>query len=228
MQKLVSTIAGLTLFVSTVIGGTPSSTRAADAENVPGPRWPHTITTNDATIVVYQPQAIAWKEYRTLEVRVAVAVTKQGAQKPVLGALEASVDTHTDFDTRPVIISNRQLRSSRFPSLNTEQAAAMYVGAPRFPPSDPASVQIVRIEPTRPHERLGEIVVDTSTEPAPPIAEVEEKLRTEAGKLGADAVVVVLDRIQPVGAYVSGPWWGRSVDVITGRKVVGMAIRYQR
>jgi hypothetical protein len=39
---------------------------------------------------------------------------------------------------------------------------------------------------------------------------------------------LVVDRIQPVGAYVSGPWWGRSVDVVTGRKLVGVAIKYQR
>jgi len=80
---------------------------------------------NDATIVVYQPQAITWKEYRTLEVRMAVAVTRKDPNKPILGALEASVDTHTDFATRSVVISNRQLRSSRFPSLDTQQAAAM-------------------------------------------------------------------------------------------------------
>jgi hypothetical protein len=103
-----------------------------------------------------------------------------------------------------------------------------YVGAPHFPPSDPSRVEIVRTEPTRPHERLGEIMVEASTNPPPPITEVEDKLRMEASKLGADAVVVVVDRIQPVGAYVSGPWWGRSVDVVTGRKLVGVAIRYQR
>jgi hypothetical protein len=103
-----------------------------------------------------------------------------------------------------------------------------YVGAPHFPPSDPAAVEILRTEPARPHERLGEIEVDASTEPAPPIAEVEDKLRAEAAKMGADAVVVVHDRIQPVGAYVSGPWWGRDVDVIEGRKLVGVAIKYRR
>jgi hypothetical protein len=101
-----------------------------------------------------------------------------------------------------------------------------YVGAPHLPPSDPASVEILRAEPIRPHARLGEIVVDASTEPAPPITEIEDKLRAEAAKLGANAVVVVVDRVQPTGAYVSGPWWGRSVDVITGRKLVGVAIRY--
>ena len=49
-----------------------------------------------------------------------------------------------------------------------------------------------------------------------------------AAKLGADAVVVVYDRVQPTAAYVSGPWWGRSIETISGRKVVGVAIRYKR
>jgi hypothetical protein len=102
-----------------------------------------------------------------------------------------------------------------------------YVGAPRLAPRDAATVEIVRVEPTRPHDRLGEIMVDASTDPAPPVAEVEDKLRTEAGKLGADAVVVVYDRLEPVGAYVYGPWWNRSLNTITGRKVVGVAIKYR-
>ena len=109
-----------------------------------------------------------------------------------------------------------------------DATTTQYVGAPHFPPSNPAAVEILRTEPMRPHERLGEVVVDASTEPAPPIAEVEDKLRAEAAKLGADAVVVVVDRVQPVGAFVSGPWWGRDVDVIKGRKVVGVAIKYRR
>ena len=125
MRKRVSTIAWLTLLVSIISSGMPRVPHAVDTANVPPPSWPHTITTADATIVVYQPQAVAWQEYRTLEVRMAVAVTPTGAQKPILRALEMSVDTHTDVDTRSVIVSNRQLRSSRFPSLDTGKAAAM-------------------------------------------------------------------------------------------------------
>jgi hypothetical protein len=68
--------------------------------------------------------------------------------------------------------------------------------------------------------------VDVST--APTIVGVEQKLCKAAGKLGADAVVVVYDRVQPVAAYVSGPWWSRSVETISGRKVVAVAVRYQR
>ena len=87
MQRAVSTIAALVLRVSTVITGVPGAIAAAEVANAPVASWPHTIITDEATIVVYQPQAIVWKEYRTLEVRTAVAVTKKGTQKPVLGTL---------------------------------------------------------------------------------------------------------------------------------------------
>jgi len=107
-------------------------------------------------------------------------------------------------------------------------STTQYVGAPRYQPTEPTAVQILRTEPTAPHDRLGEIMVDASTDPAPTIVEVEQKLCKAAGKLGADAVVVVYDRVQPVAAYASGPWWGRSVETISGRKVVAVAIRYQR
>jgi hypothetical protein len=108
-----------------------------------------------------------------------------------------------------------------------DATVAQYAGAPRFPPTNPAAVEILRTEPVRPHERLGEVEVDASAQPVPPVEEVEAKLREEAAQLGADAIVVVLDRLQPVGAFVSGPWFGRDVDVIEGRKVVGVAIKYR-
>jgi hypothetical protein len=103
-----------------------------------------------------------------------------------------------------------------------------YLGAPRYQPTEPNAVQILRTEPTAPHDRLGEVLVDASVDPAPSISEVEQKLCKAAAKLGADAVVVVYDRVQPVAAYVSGPGWGRSIETISGRKVVAVAIRYQR
>ncbi len=66
-------------------------------------------------------------------------------------------------------------------------------------------MEILRGEPSRPHDRLGEIVVDASIDPPPPIEKVEAKLRSEASKLGADVVIVVSDRVQEVGAFLSGP-----------------------
>ena len=99
-----------------------------------------------------------------------------------------------------------------------------YIGAPHPPPTDPAHVTILREPPTQAHDGLGEVLVDASTQPAAPIEQVEDKLRTEAAKMGADAIVVVVDRLQPVGVYVYGPW---SADPVLGRRVVGVAIKYR-
>ncbi|HYR36989.1 MAG TPA: hypothetical protein VEQ87_22070 [Burkholderiales bacterium] len=100
-----------------------------------------------------------------------------------------------------------------------------YVGAPRFAPSDAKTVQILRAEPTQPHDKLGEVMLEVPTEPGPPVEEIEQRLREEAATLGASAVVVVFDRMQPVGAFVSGGWYTRTVDVVEERKIVGVAIR---
>ena len=102
-----------------------------------------------------------------------------------------------------------------------------YAGAPHYPPSDPASVQVLRTQPTKSHDRLGEIVVDASTHSATLGNEVEQKLRQEAAKLGADAVVVVYDRLHPVGAYVMGGYWDQRIERVTEHTVVGVAIKYQ-
>jgi hypothetical protein len=102
-----------------------------------------------------------------------------------------------------------------------------YVGTPHFPPSDPAAIEILRAEPSRPYERLGEVSVTASTRPSPELAAVEEKLRAKASTLGADAVVVVHDALQPVGWYSTGGWWlDRNVYTVTGRRLVGVAIKY--
>jgi hypothetical protein len=103
-----------------------------------------------------------------------------------------------------------------------------YVGAPHLPPSDPAGVEILRMPPARAHERLGEVALTASIQPSSPVSEVEAQLRTRASTLGADAVVVVYDALQPVGAYVTGGWWlDRNVYTVTGRRLVGVAIKYR-
>jgi hypothetical protein len=73
-----------------------------------------------------------------------------------------------------------------------------YVGAPRYQPTDAKSVQILPAGPKVPHDRLGEVTVDASTDPPPPVVEIEQKLCQAAARMGANAVVVVLDRVQPV------------------------------
>jgi hypothetical protein len=99
-----------------------------------------------------------------------------------------------------------------------------YLAVPSYPPTDPALVQILHSAPTRPHERLGEISLEPQGNP--PVAEMEAKLRQAAAKMGADAAVIVADRTRWLGAYESGPWWGREISAQYGRIIIVVAIRY--
>ena len=100
------------------------------------------------------------------------------------------------------------------------------IGGPTYAPSDPAQVQILRAPPTRPHVRLGEVTAQPSSDSVSAV-EIEAALRKAAAKMGADAAVVVYDKTQTTGAYVTGPWWGRQVQTIQGRVIIAVAIKYQ-
>ncbi|MBV9248797.1 MAG: hypothetical protein JO227_06065, partial [Acetobacteraceae bacterium] len=85
--------------------------------------WPHTLTRNGATVVVYQPQAIAWPEHKTLTARAAIAITRPGERAPLLGTIELTLTTETDAESGIISLSNPKLESSHFPALDTAQAA---------------------------------------------------------------------------------------------------------
>src|SRR5690349_4331857 len=87
--------------------------------------WPHSIREGDADIVVYQPQAISWPDHETLTARMAVAITRAGQKTPVLGTIDVSMATHTDAAAGTVTLSDYRLAESRFPSLDTSQAAQL-------------------------------------------------------------------------------------------------------
>jgi hypothetical protein len=99
-----------------------------------------------------------------------------------------------------------------------------YVGVPSYPPTDPATIEITRVQPTQPHVRIGEIVCEPSSLNTP-VPKIEAKLKLAGAKLGANAVVIVVDRTQSVGAVMMGSWYSSHVSSIIGRVIVGIAIR---
>ena len=105
-------------------------------------------------------------------------------------------------------------------------SSTRYLGVPQFAATDPNSVEILRREPRRPHEKLGEVYLEPSG--SPPVAEMEQAIRREAAKLGADAAVLVYDRTKRIGTVYQGPWWARSSYAVYGRRIVAVAIRYRR
>jgi len=99
-----------------------------------------------------------------------------------------------------------------------------YLGVASYPPTDPATIQILQTQPTLAHVRLGEITIQPQGNPTK--AAMEQKLRLAASRMGANAVVIVADQTMVFGATVMGPWWGRTVSPDVGRVIVGVAVRY--
>lgn len=87
------------------------------------PAWPHTVTVNGAEATIYQPQAIAWPEQKTLTARAALALTPPGATKPVVGTIDLSFATTLEGDL--VRLSDPRLVASHFPALETARASAL-------------------------------------------------------------------------------------------------------
>ena len=108
-------------------------------------------------------------------------------------------------------------------SIRTNEA----LGVPRYPPNlNPPAIPILTAPPTRPHVRLGDIQAEPSSDRVS-AAEITQSLQKAAAKLGADAVVIAYDRNQILGAWVTGPWFRRSIQTYSGRVIIGVAIKYK-
>ena len=101
-----------------------------------------------------------------------------------------------------------------------------YPGIPTFPPSDPANVEVLRAEPARPHVRLGEVRAETS-DTSVDVKTIETAMREQAAKLGADALVVIVDRVEGPRTPFVGGWRTRSAEPVPQRVLIGVAVKYQ-
>ncbi len=108
-----------------------------------------------------------------------------------------------------------------------ESNTVQYIGAPRYPAVDPARVQILQAEPKQPFDRLGEVAINASTDPPPPVDKIEASIRARAAKLGADAAYLVHDQVQTAGVQVWGPWWAPTATPINSRVIVAVAIKFK-
>jgi hypothetical protein len=97
-----------------------------------------------------------------------------------------------------------------------------YPGAPSPSPTNPATVEILRSEPERPYEKLGEVRVEA--EGNPPAAMIENKLKLAAAGMGADAVIIVDRKTERVASPPSGCGHGGYVQNV--ETIRGIAVRY--
>lgn len=99
-----------------------------------------------------------------------------------------------------------------------------YLGAQKFAPTTPESVQILEKEPEANKTRLGEIIIAADGEPKRDA--IEKRIRTAAAKLGADAVFIVYDRTHLFPVVYADGWGPTTVTQGSNRNVVGIAVKY--
>ncbi len=97
-----------------------------------------------------------------------------------------------------------------------------YPDVPRFAPTYPGHVELLRGEPRQAHVSLGEVWVRPERRMRRGL--VEDVLREQAARMGADALVIVVDR------FFREPVWERGIGRggYGERQIVGIAVRYKR
>src|ERR1035438_9705385 len=88
------------------------------------PGWPRQITKPSGKLVYYQPQVDAWTNYQTLDARLAFTITPTGGKTQV-GVLTVQLQTSVNMDTHTVVLSNPQITSVTFPSLDRARSTQM-------------------------------------------------------------------------------------------------------
>jgi hypothetical protein len=119
--------------VSAVSGGaSPPAAASATSARASAPAaaapptedtWPHTMSGPNGSATIYEPQVISWPEHRTLNTRIALGVTPNGAPRPLLGVIEVAFDTQVELADRVVFLSDPRLTSAKFPAADPAQAA---------------------------------------------------------------------------------------------------------
>jgi hypothetical protein len=117
----------------------------AGAEDEPDRSWPREYEDKDkeTAVVLYQPQVVEWKDYRVLKARAAVEVYYVGKEQPEFGAVELTITTATDHESRAVTLKKIDVSETSFPGLNNPSKAKSAVR--RLLPKGPLNVELDRI-----------------------------------------------------------------------------------
>lgn len=87
-------------------------------------RWPHTLTNAGGQITLYQPQVDDWQNFKVVDARIAFAVTPTGGKEQV-GVATVSMQSSVNMDTHTAVLTNPQINSLYFPSLDPAATAQM-------------------------------------------------------------------------------------------------------
>ena len=150
-------ILALLIVVRFVTSAHGQTTENNSPESLPADQgWPRQHSKNSTTLVTYQPQVDEWKDFKSIEFRMAFSITPKGG-KPVLGAMSVEGQTDVDNDAHMVFIHDLKIRRSNLPSANPAQADALRELLPQFLPAT-VDVSLERIVAATPKKQIAPAV----------------------------------------------------------------------
>jgi len=85
--------------------------------------WPREKEWGGHVLTVYQPQVESWKDYRTIESRMALSIRPKEGKDAAFGTARLRGHTDADLEERSVLLSDVQIVDLAFPTLKDEQTA---------------------------------------------------------------------------------------------------------
>jgi hypothetical protein len=86
--------------------------------------WPRQITKPGGKVVLYQPQVDSWTNYQQVDARMAFTITPTGGKSHV-GVVTVTLQSAVNMDAHTVFLSDPQITSINFPSLDPATTAQM-------------------------------------------------------------------------------------------------------
>ena len=86
--------------------------------------WPRQLSKPGGKLVLYQPQVDDWKNYQEVDARLAFTITPTGGKSHV-GVVTLQMQSAVNMDDHTVFLSNPQVTSLSFPSLDPATTAQM-------------------------------------------------------------------------------------------------------
>src|SRR5262249_25595901 len=88
------------------------------------PVWPQARTNSGGVLMLFQPQVDDWKNFQTIDVRMAFTITPTGGKEHP-GVATVRLKSSVDMDTHVATLTEPQITSLYFPSLDKATTAQM-------------------------------------------------------------------------------------------------------
>jgi len=122
--------------------------------------WPRQITKPGGSIILYQPQVDDWENYQQVDARMAFNLTPTGGKSHV-GVITVQMKSAVNMDDHTVLLSDPQITSVTFPSLDPATAAQLEQKVRAF--LNPAATMTISLD---------RLVASVKKTKAPPVADV--------------------------------------------------------